>query len=39
MQGFSSMEEYLEHDAAMERLSREAAEEEYAERAAILNAF
>lgn len=39
MQGFSSMEEYLEHDAAMERISREAAEEEYAERAAILNAF
>ena len=39
MQGFSSMEEYLKHDAAMERLSREAAEEEYAERAAILNAF
>lgn len=39
MQGFSSMEEYLEHDAAMERLSREAAEEEYTERAAILNAF
>lgn len=39
MQGFSSMEEYLEHDAAMEKISREAEEEEYAERAAILNAF
>lgn len=39
MWGFSSMEEYLEHEAAKERIAREEEEMKYAEQAAILNAF
>ena len=39
MWGFSSMEEYLEHEAAKEEAAREAEEERYAEQAAILNPF
>ena len=39
MWGFSSMEEYLEHEAAKERIAREEEEERYAEQAAILNPF
>jgi len=39
MWGFSSMEEYLEHEAAKERIAREDEERRYAEQAAILNAF
>ena len=39
MWGFSSMEEYLEHEAAKERIAREDEEMRYAEQAAILNAF
>ena len=39
MWGFSSMEEYLEHEAAKEKIAREDEEKMYAEQAAILNAF
>lgn len=39
MWGFSSMEEYLEHEAAKEKVAREDEEKMYAEQAAILNAF
>jgi len=39
MWGFSSMEEYLEHEAVKERIAREDEEMRYAEQAAILNAF
>lgn len=39
MWGFSSMEEYLEHEAAKEKIAREDEETMYAEQAAILSAF
>lgn len=39
MWGFSSMEEYLEHEAAKEEIAREDEEKRYAEQAAILNPF
>ena len=39
MWGFSSMEEYLEHEAAKEKIVREDEETMYAEQAAILSAF
>lgn len=39
MWGFSSMEEYLEHEAAKEKIAREDEEKRYAEQAAILNPF
>lgn len=39
MWGFSSMEEYLKHEAVKERIAREDEEMRYAEQAAILNAF
>lgn len=39
MWGFSSMEEYLEHEAAKEKIAREDEEKMYAEQAAILSAF
>lgn len=39
MWGFSSIEEFMEHEAAKEEAAREAEEERYAEQAAILNPF
>ena len=39
MWGFSSIEEFMEHEAAKEEAAREAEEEKYAEQAAILNPF
>lgn len=39
MWGFSSMEEYLEHEAAKEKIARGDEETMYAEQAAILSAF
>ena len=39
MWGFSSMEDYLEHEAAKEKIAREDEETMYAEQAAILSAF
>ena len=39
MWGFSSIEEYLEHEAAKEKIAREDEETIYAEQAAILSAF
>ena len=39
MWGYSSLEEYLEHEAAKEEAAREAEEEKYAEQAALLNPF